>query len=127
MWIYYPSFQEVEVYTLGQRSLFDESLAALTAGLNFQRIDEFYTFRAYREEPGYRLVLTPKKPGLRRVVEELTLSLNHDFLPVRTEIELPKGDHLSTIYHNPHRPSLAASLFEFTPPANAHVTHPLGK
>ena len=127
MWIYYPSFKEVEVYTLGQRSQFDESLAALTAGLNFQRIDEFYNFRAYRDDAGYRLVLIPKKPGLRRVVEELTLWLNNDFLPVRTEIVLPKGDHLSTIYHNPHRPSLAASLFEFTPPADAHVTRPLGK
>ena len=127
MWIYYPSFKEVEVYTLGQRSLFDESLAALTAGLNFQRIDEFYSFRATRDESGYRLILTPKKPGLRRIVEELTLWLNKDFLPIRTEIVLPKGDHLSTIYHNAHRPALSASLFEFAPPPGAHITRPMGK
>jgi len=127
LWIYYPSFKEVELYTLGQRSFFDESLAALTAGLNFEHIDEYYNFRAYREPTGYRLELMPKKPSLRRVVEELTLWLNNDFLPERTEITLPKGDHLSTIYHNPHRPALSPSLFEFTPPPDAHITHPLGK
>jgi outer membrane lipoprotein-sorting protein len=127
MWIFYPSFNEVEVYTLGQRSFFDESLAALTAGLNFEHIDEYYNFQAFRQTTGYRLELTPKKPALRRVVQQITLELNNDFLPVGTEITLPKGDHLSTVYHNPHRPALPASLFEFTPPADAHVTRPLGK
>jgi len=127
MWIYYPAFNEVEIYTLGQRSFFDESLAALTAGLNFEHIDEYYNFRAYRDPGGYRLELTPKKPALRRVVEQLTLFLTSDFLPARTEITLPKGDHLSTVYHNARRRVLPPSLFEFTPPPAAHVTHPLGK
>jgi outer membrane lipoprotein-sorting protein len=127
MWIYYPSFSEVEIYTLGQRSFFDESLAALTAGLNFEHIDEYYNFRAYRDAGGYQLQLTPKKPSLRRVVEQIILSLNADFLPVRTEITLPKGDHLSTDYHNSRRPALSPSLFEFTPPPGAHITHPLGR
>jgi len=127
MWIYYPSFNEVEIYTLGQRSFFDESLAALTAGLNFEHIDEYYNFRAYRDAGGFQLDLTPKKPSLRRVVEQIILGLNSDFLPVRTEITLPKGDHLSTEYHNSRRPALPPSLFEFVPPAGAHITRPLGK
>ncbi len=62
MWIYYPAFNEVELYTLGQRSFFDESLAALTAGLNFEHIDEYYNFTASREPTGYSLELTPKNP-----------------------------------------------------------------
>jgi outer membrane lipoprotein-sorting protein len=127
MWIFYPTFNEVELYTLGQRSFFDESLSALTAGLNFEHIDEYYNFRAYRESSGYRLVLTPKKPSLRKVVDEITLILNNDFLPQRTEITLPKGDHLSTEYHNARRPALPSSLFEFSPPPGAHITRPLGK
>ena len=127
MWIYYPSFKEVELYTLGQKSLFDESLSALTAGLNFEHIDEYYTLRAYKEANGYRMELTPKKPSLRKVVEELVLFLNNEYLPVRTEITLPKGDHLSTVYHGSHRPKLSPGLFEFSPPADAHVTKPLGK
>jgi outer membrane lipoprotein-sorting protein len=127
MWIYYPAFNEVELYTLGQRSFFDESLAALTAGLNFEHLDEYYNFRAYRDAGSYRLELTPKKPSLRRVVEQLTLYLTNDYLPARTEITLPKGDHLSTVYHNARRPVLSPSLFEFSPPPGAHITRPLGK
>ena len=127
MWIYYPAFNEVELYTLGQRSFFDEAVAALTAGLNFQHIDEYYNFRAYKEPSGYQLALTPKKPALRKVVDELVLFLNSDLLPIRTEIAQPKGDHLSTVYHNPHRNPHSPALFEFTPPQDAHITRPLGK
>jgi outer membrane lipoprotein-sorting protein len=128
MWIYYPAFKEVEVYTLGQgHSMFNEALAALTAGLNFEHIDEYYNFRAYHDSGGFRLDLTPKKPALRRVVDQLSLFLSADLLPTRTEITLPKGDHLSTIYHNGRRHPIAGSIFEFTPPPDAHVTHPLGK
>jgi outer membrane lipoprotein carrier protein len=127
MWIFYPAFNEVELYTLGQRSIFDESIEALTAGLNFEHIDEYYNFKAYKEAGGYRLDLVPKKPALRRMVEQITLELNGDYLPARTEITLPKGDHLTTEYHNARRPALPASTFEFAPPPGAHITRPLGK
>jgi outer membrane lipoprotein-sorting protein len=127
MWIFYPAFNEVEVYTLGQRSFFDESLSALTAGLNFEHIDEYYNFRAFQDAGGYRLDLTPKKPSLRRVVQTLTLYLSPGFLPVRTEVTLPEGDHLSTIFHDGRRRTLPDSLFEFTLPPGAQITHPLGK
>ena len=127
MWIYYPSFNEVELYTLGQRSFFDESVQALTAGLNFEHIDEYYSFRAFKDATGYRLELTPKKPSLRRMVDEIILELSADFLPLRTDITLPKGDHLSTDYHNGRRTPLPGSLFEFTPPPGAEITYPMGK
>ena len=127
LWIYYPNFKEVETYALGQRAFFDDSLAALTAGLNFQRIDEFYNFRAFREGDTYRLELVPKRPNLRRIVEELVLTLDSDFRPQRTDLKLPKGDRLVTNYRNARRTPLPASTFEFSPPADAHVSKPLGK
>jgi len=127
MWIYYPTFNEVEIYSLTQRGFLTESLDALTAFLNFEHIDEYYNLRAYREPAGYRLDLTPKKPASRRMVEQISLDLNNDLMPVRTEISSPKGDHLSTEYHDARRPSLAASIFEFSPPPDAHITRPMGK
>src|SRR5215207_5607580 len=42
LWIYYPNFNEAEHYSLGKHSFFDDSLAALTAGLNFSSIGQFY-------------------------------------------------------------------------------------
>ena len=127
MWIYYPSFKEVEVYSLDGKSKLDESLTALTAGLNFEHIEDYYNFTASRDTSGYRLDLIPKKPSLRAMVQELVLFLSPDLIPTRTEITLPKGDHLSTPDPNPHRPSLPPSLFDFTPPPDAHVTRPMGK
>lgn len=127
MWVYYPNFKEAERYTIGQRTFFDDSLAALTAGLNFGHIDEYYHFRAYRESNGFRFELTPKRPNLKRILESLVVWMDNDYKVQRTELLLPKGDHLVTNYKNVRRLSLPPSTFEFTPPADAHISYPLGK
>jgi len=127
LWIYYPAFKEAELYTLGQRQVFDDSIAALTAGLNFQNVEKFYTFTAAREAAGYRLALTPRTGGLRRMVKELAVFVDADGKILRTEATLPKGDRVVTSYKNQRPTPLPASTFEFTPPTDAHVSQPLGK
>lgn len=128
LWIYYPNFKEAENYALGQRQFFDDSISALNAGLNFQRIDEFFNFRAFREANGdLRLELLPKRPNLRRIVQQLVLTLDNEFRPEKTELLMPKADRLVTVYKNPRRSPLPASTFEFNPPSDAHVSRPLGK
>jgi len=127
LWIYYPAFKTAELYTLGQRAFFDDSIAALTAGLNFQHIDEYYNFRAFSEPNGYRFELTPKRPSLRRVLQKLTVWMDADLKAQKTEITLPKGDSVVTTYKNSRRIPLPASTFEFTPQPDVQVTRPLGK
>ena len=127
LWIYYPSFKEAELYVLGQRAFFDDSIAALTAGLNFQHVDQFYNYKASREPEGYRLYLTPRGGGLKRMLKELTVSLDNDFHIERTETVLPKGDHVITLFKNHRLTPIPPSLFDFTPPADAHISQPLGK
>ena len=127
LWIYYPSFKEAELYTLGQKAFFDDSIAALTAGLNFQHIEQYYTYKAARETTGYRLNLTPRGSGLKRMVKELTVWVDDEFKIQRTETTLPKGDRIVTVYKNQRPTPLSPSLFDFTPPAEAHVSQPLGK
>ena len=127
LWIYYPAFKEAELYTLGQRQFFDDSIAALTAGLNFQKIEKFYTCTATREAHGYRLALTPRTGGLRRMVKELAVFVDNDFRIQRTEATLPKGDRVVTTYRNQRPAEIPASTFDFTPPADARVSQPLGK
>lgn len=127
LWIYYPAFKEAEFYTLGQRQFFDDSIAALTAGLNFQNVEKFYTFTAAREADGYRLALTPRSGGLRRMVQELAVCVDADFKIARTETTLPKGDRVVTTYKNQRATPLPAGTFEFAPPADARVSQPLGK
>ncbi len=128
LWIYYPAFKEAELYTLGQRQFFDDSIAALTAGLNFQNVEKFYTYTAAREpDGGYRLALTPRSGGLRRMVKELAVFVDSDFKIRRTETILPKGDRVVTTYKNQRPAPVPPSAFDFTPPGDAHIAQPLGK
>ena len=127
LWIYYPNFKEAELYVLGQRSFFDESIAALTAGLNFHNVEEHYAIKVFREPPGYRFVLTPKSSTVRRMVRQLQVFLDDDFRIQRTDAALSKNDRLITTYNNVRRANLPASAFEFTPPPGVRVTQPLGK
>ena len=127
LWIYYPNFKEAELYTLGQRQFFDDSIAALTAGLNFDHVGDFYRYRAFRETDGYRVALSPKSGGLKRMVKELAVWVDDDFKIQKTEATLPKDDRVVTTYRNQRPTPLAASTFDFTPPADAHISQPLGK
>jgi len=127
LWIYYPNFQEAEQYTLGKRAIFDDALAALTAGLNFGRVEEFYQFDATPEDGGYQIVLTPKRSNLKRIVAQLTVLLDKDLTVRRTDLVLPKGDQIVTTYTSARRAEVPASTFEFVPPAGANVTRLLGK
>jgi len=127
LWIYYSSFQEAEKYTIGQRAFFDDSLSALTAGMNFTHIEEFYKLDVYQENGGYRFVLVPKKSNLKRLLQQLTIWLDKDYLLKKTEIIMPSGDKSVTDYTGTERVTLPVSTFSFTPPTGTRVTTPLGK
>ncbi len=127
LWLYYPNFKEAECYTLGRRAMFDDAMAALTAGLNFGRVESYYQLDAAREGKGYRVTLTPKKSNLKRIVQQLTVVLDGDLNVERTDLLMAKGDRVSTLYTNPRHAPLPADTFEFTPPQGANISRPLGK
>ena len=127
LWIYYPNFNEVEQYALGEHKVFDDSISAITAGLSFQQLEQNYQFRAWRDDKSIKLELIPKKPNIRRLVEVLTLWMTPDFMAYKSQAILPKGGMVQTRYSNSSRAPLPSSTFEFTPPAGATVTKPLGK
>ena len=126
LWIYYPNFSEAEHYTLGKKQFFDDSLAALTAGLNFQDVEKFFRVAPSREGNGYRIVLTPRSAGVRRLLTSLTVWMNADALIEKTDAALPKGDRIVTTYRNVQMQKSVEASFDFTPPANAHISTPLG-
>jgi outer membrane lipoprotein-sorting protein len=127
LWIYYPKFNEAEHYTLGRKQFFDDSLAALTAGLNFQKVDKFFRVAVSRDGRGYEIKLTPRSSGLRRMIESLTVWLDSDFAVAKTNAILPKGDRVVTAYRNVRNAKQSGAKFDFTPPADAHVSAPLDK
>ena len=126
LWIFYANFNEAEHYTLGRKQFFDDSLAALTAGLNFQDVDKFFRIAPAREGTGYRILLTPKSSGLRRILTSLTVWLNADAIVEKTDATLPKGDRITTTYRNVRAQKTVDAKFDFTPPTGAHISTPLG-
>ncbi|HWB60529.1 MAG TPA: outer membrane lipoprotein carrier protein LolA [Chthoniobacteraceae bacterium] len=128
MWAYFPNFNEAEKFDIGQRKALNDSLSALMAGLNFEHIEEYYNFHVIKEAQGYQFQLSPKRPDLKRVVDHVFVWMDNDYLVQKVELFQQNGDHVVTTYKNVHRlASLPAGTFEFTPPAGAHVSYPLGK
>ena len=128
MWVYYPNFKETEHYSIGQRSMLNDSLSALSAGLNFEHIEDYYNFRAFREPGGYQFQLSPRRPDLKRLVDHVSVWLDNNFMVQKVELFQLNGDHVVTSYKNVRRlASLPTSTFEFTPPPDVHISYPLGK
>jgi chaperone LolA len=127
LWIYYPAFNEAERYTLGQRQIFDDSLAALTAGLNFEGVEKYFRISASKDGAGYSVSLVPKSSGLKKYITTLEVFIEADGTVKKTDATLPKGDRVVTTYRDAKSAKQSDAKFDFTPPAGVNVTTPLGK
>ncbi len=127
LWIYYPKFHSAEHYSLGKHSPLDAGIAALTAALNLENVENSYHITASKSENGYELQLVPRNPSLKRLLKTFTIRLNSELQVQRTEMAQPNGDHIATSYSNESRAAIPPSTFEFAPPPGTSVTTPLGR
>ena len=127
LWIYYPKFNSAEHYTLGKRSPLDAGIAAITASLNLENVEGTYNITATKEADGHEVLLTPRNPSMKRLLQSFRIRLNNELQVVRTEMLQPNGDRIITTYSNESRAPIPASTFAFTPPAGTDVTNPLGR
>ena len=127
LWIHYPKFQSAEQYTLGKRSPLDAGIAAITASLNLQGVEDSYNITAAKEGNEYVLQLAPRTASIKKMLQQFTIRLNADLQVERTEMLQPNGDRIVTTYSNESRAPIDPGMFEFTPPAGTKVTTPLGR
>ena len=127
LWIYYSKFQSAEHYSLGKHSPLDAGIAALTAALNLENVENNYHITGSKLDSGYQLQLVPRNPSLKRLLQTFTIQMNTDLEVQRTEMVQPNGDHIVTLYRNESRTPIDRSTFEFAPPAGTNVTTPLGR
>ncbi len=127
LWIYYPKFQSAEHYSLGRHSPLDAGIAALTAALNLENVENSYHITAGKLDQGYQLQLLPRNPSLKRLLKTFAIELNSELQVQRTEMLQPNGDRIVTAYSNESRSPVPPSTFEFSPPAGTNVTTPLGR
>lgn len=127
LWIYYPKFKSAEHYSLGKRSPLDAGIAALTAALDLENVENSYHISGSKEGSGFNLQLVPRNPSLKRLFKTFNIQINDQLQVQRTEMLQPNGDRIVTKYSNESRAPIPASMFEFTPPAGTNVTTPLGR
>jgi outer membrane lipoprotein-sorting protein len=126
MWIYYPNYQQVEVYDLEKRPMLKDSLRALTAGLNFREVTNFYQLEGSKDGNLYHITLTPKTASVRKLVRRVDLTIDDNLNPQHVEVEDAKGQKITVTYTNVRRERIPEATFEFSAPAGTKVTTPLG-
>jgi outer membrane lipoprotein-sorting protein len=126
MTIYYPKLQTAEQYDLVKRPIIRQSLEALTAGLNFQRVSDYYSIEGTKDGNTYVITLTPKTAAIRRLVKSLTLSMQTDLTPQKVDYQSPRGEQVLIEYSDVKRDPVPDSVYDFTPPAGTNVTNPFG-
>ena len=127
LWIYYPNFKSAERYPLGKGSPLDSTVAAINSALNLENIENTFQINATKTDKGYELALLPRTGSMKRVFQKLDLHINENLRVDRTDMLLPNGDRIVTMYSNQTRAPVAASTFEFKPPAGTEVSTPLGQ
>jgi outer membrane lipoprotein carrier protein len=124
--IYYPNYQQVEVYDLEKRPIIKDTMRALTAGLNFREVTTYYAIEGSKNGTQYQLTLTPKTASVRKLVKTVNLTIDENLTPVRVVIQDNKNQVFTETYTNVRRDTLPASTFEFSPPPGTKVSTPLG-
>ncbi|MEP6778221.1 MAG: outer membrane lipoprotein carrier protein LolA [Chthoniobacterales bacterium] len=127
LWIYYPKFKSAEHYSLGKRSPLDAGIAAITASMNLERVEETYHISGSREGNAWILQLAPRNPSMKRFLQSFSIRFNDALQVERTEMIQPNGDRIITKYANETRAQIPPPTFEFTPPPGTEVTTPLGR
>ena len=124
--IYYPNYQQVEVYDLEKRPIIKDTMRALTAGLNFREVATYYAIEGSKNGNEYQLTLTPKTAAVRKLVKTVDLTIDENLTPKRVVIHDSKDQVFTETYTNVRRDTLPASTFEFSPPPGTKVSTPLG-
>jgi outer membrane lipoprotein-sorting protein len=126
MTIYYPNLKTAEQYDLVKRPIIRQSLEALTAGLNFQRVADYYNIEGTKEDNSYVVTLSPKTASIRRLVKSLTLTMKTDLTPEKVDYQSPRGERVLIDYSDVKRDPIPDSVYEFSPPSGTNVTNPFG-
>ncbi len=127
LWIYYPNFKSAERYPLGKGSPLDATVAAINSALNLENIETSFNISATKSDTGHELTLLPRTAAMKRVFQKLDLRINNEFRVERTDMLLPNGDRIVTVYSKQTRAPIPPSTFEFKPPTGTEVTTPLGQ
>jgi outer membrane lipoprotein-sorting protein len=126
MTIYYPNLKTAERYNLDKRPELKNSIQAIQAGLNFQRLADYYNIEGTKEGKDYRVTLTPKTASIRKMIKTVTITVQQDLTPEAVDLETARGEKVNIIYSNVKRDTVSDSTYQFNPPPGTNITTPFG-
>src|SRR5258708_4749200 len=126
MTIYYPNLKTAERYNLDKRPALKNSIQAIQAGLNFQRLAGYYNIEGTKEGKNYHVTLTPKTASIRKMVKTVTITVQQDLTPEAVDLETARGEKVNITYSNVKRDTVSDSTYQFNPPAGTNITTPFG-
>jgi outer membrane lipoprotein-sorting protein len=126
LWIYYPTFSEVEKYTLSAAGPAAEAVAGMTSGLTLQGLQEQFRVQVFASNDGKVLVLVPKSGRLRRVMRELVIDIGSNQQARRIEWTSAKNEVTTLELSGERSIARDGDLFRFRPPEGTRVVTPLG-
>lgn len=127
LWMYYPAFQEAERYDLRKQKFINQGIAAFTSGLDFAQAEKDFTIVAQETARGYSIELTPKRGPVSRMLARLEVQLSKALELESVETQSPRGEKIRTELSHISVEPIPAATFDFTPPAGANISNPLGK
>jgi outer membrane lipoprotein-sorting protein len=126
MTIYYPNLKTAERYNLDKRPELKNSIQAITAGLNFQRLGDYYNIEGTKDGKLYHVTLTPKTASIRKMVKTVTITVQQDLTPEAVDLETARGEKVNITYSNVKRDNVSDSTYQFNPPTGTNITTPFG-
>src|ERR1700675_4535578 len=95
--IYYPNYQQLEVYDLEKRLTIKDTMLALTAGLNVREVASYYQIEGSKNGSDYQLTLTPKTTAVRKLLKSIDLTIDEGLTPAKVVIH----DNQSQVFTAP--------------------------
>ncbi|MEO8205407.1 MAG: outer membrane lipoprotein carrier protein LolA [Chthoniobacterales bacterium] len=126
LWIYYPAMKEAEKYNLKAKGPVRDSIAAMVTSLNFKDLKRNFKYRIQKLNAGWEITLEPKSSALRRIFQQMHITLDKQRRVSQLDLTAENGDKTSISFHDEKEKRFPADYFSFTPPKDVNISNPLG-
>jgi outer membrane lipoprotein-sorting protein len=126
MTLYYPAFQEAEIYQLSRARPLAETAAAVTAAMDLAQLQSSFRVRVFAlDNGGYRLELQPRGGALRRQIDSATLEIGPSLEMIASQVRFRDGSVTTSEYRNERLLPDAGDLFRIQLPEGTRTSRPL--
>lgn len=125
LWIYYPSFHEVEKYAIASGGPAADVVAIISEGLQLHDLANQFVVTASRDAGRVVLELSPRGTRLKKLVRAMQIELDDQFRLVRLAWTSRGGDQTTVKFSDERAISSSDDKFRFSPPAESRVVTPL--